>query len=70
MTEKDIIERLMFKTLEVRKAQAYYFKNRNEVNKKISMGKEADLDNYLQELKRKGYNPDNQKDTTEQKNLF
>lgn len=70
MTEKQIIETLMLKTEEARTAQTYYFKNRNDVNLRASKGKEAALDAYLKELKRIGYNPENVKTKTEQKNIF
>lgn len=70
MTETEIIERLMYKAEQVRKAQVYYFKNRDNVNKKISIAKEIDLDNYLKELRKKGYNPDNQADNSKQQIIF
>jgi hypothetical protein len=70
MTEKEIIERLMLKTEAVRTAQKYYFKNRNDVNKRASIRLEQELDNYLVELRRKGYIPEKQKDNSEQPKMF
>lgn len=70
MTDKQIIERLMHKAEEVRRAQNYYFKNRNDTNKRLSMAKEKDLDDYLKELRRLGYTPESAADKTEQPKLF
>ena len=70
MTEREVIERLMHKAEEVRRAQAYYFKNRNDVNKRLSIAKEQDLDNYLKELRRLGFTPENAVDKIKQPKLF
>lgn len=70
MVEKEIIERLMWKAEQVRKAQHNYFKNRTDINKKISMGLESSLDDYLKQLRKLGYNPDNQKEISSTQQMF
>lgn len=70
MTEKQIIERLMLKVEETRKAQQRYFKDRTNWNKKESIGLETNLDEYVKELRKQGYQPENQADHTTQPKMF
>jgi hypothetical protein len=71
MTEKQIIERLMLKVEEMRQAQRQYFKNKDRINLKVSIAKEENVDAFMRQLKKNGYNPDNQQtETPTQNNLF
>lgn len=68
------IERLMLKVESMREAQRNFFKHGSgvtkEVWKKKSIAMEGAVDAYLKELRRKGYAPENQKDSSEQKIMF
>ncbi len=71
MTEKEIIERLMAKAEAARESQNYYFKNRNDVNLRLSKAKEFNLDMFLKELRKRGFNPDPfKKEDNKQANIF
>lgn len=70
MNEKTIIQTLMLKVEEVRNAQNAYFNSRNDTNMGISKGKEKELDEYLKQLRRMGYQPSSQNNTSAQKPLF
>jgi len=70
MTEKQIIERLMLKVEDVRKAQRDYFKNRMDVSKRLSIAKENDLDEYVKQLRRQGYTPESQAGSSQQNKIF
>jgi hypothetical protein len=71
MTEKQIIERLMFKISTLRRVQDNYFKTGDKHRLKESKGLEADLDSHLKHLRRLGYKEeDGQIITTEQKTFF
>lgn len=69
MDEKTIIQTLMLKVEEVRYAQNAYFNSRNDTNLGISKGKEKELDEYLKQLRRMGYQPA-QSNTAAQKSIF
>lgn len=70
MKEREIIQHLLYKIEQVRVAQRAYFNSRNPTNLKASKGLEADLDTYTRELRRKGYEPKDMNEKTEQKPLF
>ncbi len=63
MTERILLTRLISKVEAVRAAQFAYFKHRNNVNLRISKAKEADLDAFLKELRRRGYVGDSEEVT-------
>lgn len=71
MTEKEIIERLIAKAEAAREAQNAYFKSNNNVNLRLSRAKEFNLDSFLKELRKRGYNPDLfKKEDNKQGNIF
>lgn len=71
MTEREIIEKLMLKSNEMRSAQAQYFLTRDPYRLKDSKGKEAAFDDFVQHLRRLGYSTENARASeTIQKNLF
>lgn len=64
------LELLMLKVEETRDAQNHYFANRGELWLAKSKVKEKELDQFLKTLRRKGYNPDQHKTSTQQEKLF
>ena len=71
MSEREVIEKLLLKITEARRAQVHYFKHRNEVWLKKSKAIEQDLDEFVQHIKRLGYDPENARRLmSEQKDLF
>lgn len=70
-TEKQIIERLMAKVIEMRQAQKDYFARKMQADLKKSKSLESELDEYLVHLTRKGYKAENGRDAkVEQNGLF
>lgn len=70
MTEKQIIQTLMLKVEQARTAQNNYFNSRNDVNLRTSKSKEAELDAYLKQLRRMGYQPESNNITAKQNSIF
>jgi hypothetical protein len=68
------LELLMARTEQMMAAQRDYFNNKGGPSArtwlKTSMGLEEGVRELLKQLRRKGYNPDPHKVTTEQNNLF
>jgi len=70
MQERNDIELLMQRVLEMREAQVQYFNNRNNVNLRMSKARETVVDDLMKQFRKKGYDPNRFKNKTEQKNLF
>lgn len=70
MTDKEEIELLMLRVCEMRNAQRLYFKFKDQIYMKEAKAKEARVDDLVYALKRRGFDPNNMKDKTEQNKLF
>lgn len=68
--EKDDIELLMLRVEDMRTAQRDYFARRMPADKKLAMGRESGVDELLKTLRRRGYNPERFRSSTEQKKMF
>lgn len=69
-TPTERLELFMLRYREMRTSQNQYFKSANNVNLKIARAKEQAADDLYVQLKREGYNPDNQTSKTEQSKLL
>lgn len=56
--DREIVERLIGKVEEMRKAQRDYFAQRKDSDKRKSIALEAEVDKWLRILRRRGYDPD------------
>lgn len=60
----------MSKVEAMRTAQRDYFLRKMPADKKLSMALEKDIDDYMKQLRRHGYDPGNVKPKPEQKKMF
>ena len=70
MTERDDIELLLAKIEMMRGHQRNFFARRMPADKKLSIHKEKEVDELCKLMRRKGYDPEKFKTSTEQKNMF
>lgn len=69
-TPKDHLE--IFATLvkEMRDAQGYYYKNRNDVNLRLAKKAEADVDDCIRRILKMGYNVPRKREEAKQQKLL
>lgn len=58
MDEREDLELLLARSLQVREAQILYITQKNTANEKKRLGAERALDEVMKTLLKKGYNPD------------
>jgi len=70
MNERYDIELLLARIEEMRGHQRDFFARRMQADKKLSIQKEKEVDELCKLMRRKGYDPERFKTSTEQKNMF